>query len=411
MAQLPHDSTSLWRKSYAERVYPALNGDVEVDVVVVGAGITGLTTAYLLKQAGKTVAVLDKATVGGGTSGRTTGKITAQHDICYYDLQKHLGQHHAKAYADANKAAVEQVAEIVQKEQIACDWARDTNVVYTTDPRKKKQFEQEAAVAVALDLPATFSTTTELPFAVEAAVTFANQGKINMQKYLLGLARAVHGDGSFVFEKSPVHRIKDGKNPFVATAHGTVHAHDIVVATNVPCLPLMARGSYCAYEYPIISYIVAARTDHPIKGMYISPDKDNYSILPITVDNQPMMLIGGEGHFSAQPASGMHRQQKLAEFGQKHFGLRSIDYRWSDRDYIPYDGIPLVGKAYPWSKHLYVATAFKKWGLSNGTAAGIMLRDTLTGAISPWTKTFDTNRSSAVKAFPREVMSYIKKRL
>lgn len=407
MAQLPHNAKSLWRESYPELLYPALSDDIEVDVAVIGAGITGLTTAYLLKQAGKKVAVIDKATVGGGTSGRTTGKVTSQHNICYLDLQKHRGQTHAKAYADANQAGVEQIAQIIQTEQIACDWKRTTNVVYTTDPAKKKLFEQEATVARALGLPAHFSTTSSLPFDVSAVVEFADQGKINMQKYLLGLAQAVHGEGSFVFEKSPVSRIKDGTPSIVGAADGTVTAHDIVVATNVPCLPLMARGSYCLYEYPIISYIVAARTEYPLEGMYISPDKHGYSILPITVDGQHMMLIGGEGHFSAQPASGLHRQQKLAEFGQKHFGMHAIDYRWSDRDYIPYDNIPLVGKAYPWSKHLYVATAFKKWGLSNGTAAAMILCDTLMGVENQWAHTYATNRGSAVRAIPRAIARYI----
>lgn len=406
MAQLPHNAKSLWRESYAERLYPALGDDIEVDVAIIGAGITGLTTAYLLKQAGKKVAVLDKATVAGGTSGRTTGKVTSQHNICYLDLQKHRGQAHAKAYANANQAAVEQIASIVQTEHIACDWERDTNVVYTTDPAKKKLFEQEAAVASALGLPASFSTTSDLPFDVAATVAFTNQSKINMQKYLLGLARAVHGDGSFVFEKSAISRIKDGKPALVGTSGGTVTARDIVVATNVPCLPLMARGTYCLYEYPIISYIVAAHTEHPLQGMYISPDKHGYSVLPITVDGKKMMLVGGEGHFSGQPASGLHRQQKLADFGQKHFGMHSIDYRWSDRDYIPYDNIPLVGKTYPWSKHLYIATAFKKWGLSNGTAAAMMLRDAIMGTENPWSHTFATNRGSTVRAIPRAIARY-----
>src|SRR3954447_12557244 len=125
MNTLPDEEHSLWRNSYKNSLYPQLQFDLEVDLTIIGGGITGLTSAYLLKKAGLTVAVLEKRTVGAGTTGRTTGKVTSQHNIIYYDFQERLGEKTARAYGQANQAALEQVATIIQKEKISCGWQRE----------------------------------------------------------------------------------------------------------------------------------------------------------------------------------------------------------------------------------------------------------------------------------------------
>ena len=408
MLDLPDDELSLWRLDSPGQIYPKLSGHVEVDVAVVGAGITGLTTAYLLKKAGHTVAVVEKATVGAGTTGRTTGKVTSQHGLIYNDLEQSHGRETAQRYAAANQAAVGQVASIVADESIDCDWSRQDNYVFTTQPEQVGKFRREAEVAASLGLPASFEKTSPLTFEITAAVKFAGQGRINAQKYLLGLAAAVQGGGSYVFERSNVIGIRDGRGGVptrIRTGHGRVVARDVIVASNVPTLPLMARGGYCVLEYPTESYIVAAPTRQKLAGMYISPDADHYSILPIEHDGQPMILIGGGGHVSGMRLSKEKRFRRLASYGAVHFGIESVSNKWSDRDYTAYDRLPLVGELYPWSRHVYVATAFQKWGLSNGTAAAIMLRDRLVGADNDWAETFRTDRSSPVKSIPRVAWS------
>ncbi|HYH35890.1 MAG TPA: FAD-binding oxidoreductase, partial [Candidatus Saccharimonadales bacterium] len=287
MLTLPDSERSYWRKSYVPSLYSSLKRDLTVDVAIIGAGITGLTAAYLLKRAGLAVAVLDKDTVGGGTSGRTTGKVTSQHNLIYDDLQQRLGPEAARLYGEANQAAVEQVAAIVRAEKLACEWQRRDNYVYTDDSTQLDRFKHEAETASSLGLPASFETGTSLPFVTKGAVKFAGQAKMNTQKYLSGLARAVHGGGSSVYEHSHVIGIRDGDSARVRTPHATVTARHIIVATNVPTSPLLARGGYCVLEYPRESYIVAGLVPKPLEGMYISPDKHNYSILPIEIDGAP----------------------------------------------------------------------------------------------------------------------------
>jgi glycine/D-amino acid oxidase-like deaminating enzyme len=401
MLQLPDSEKSLWREFYpSEALYPKLDKDIEVDVVVVGAGITGLTTAYLLKQSGQRVAVLEKDTVGGGTTGRTTGKVTSQHNLVYKDLLQRFGQETARLYGEANQAAVSLVDSIIQKEQIDCAWQRDDSYVYTVDRGQIATFEQEAKVAASMGLPASFEKTTPLPFEVQAAVRFTGQGKFYSEKYLVGLAEKIRGNGSYIFEHSTVIGIRDGDHCRVKTKHAAVTAYHIVVATNVPTSPLMARGGYCLLEYPIESYIVAGRAAKQLKGMYISPDKHQYSILPVEANGQRLVLIGGEGRFSATRGNKNTHYRRLADYAEKYLGVTTLTHRWSDRDYLAYDDIPLIGKLYPWSKHLYVATAFKKWGLSHGTVAGIILCDLILGKENPWATVFNSNRLRPITSIP-----------
>jgi len=408
MLNLPTLDKSYWRESYRESLYPQLGEDLNVDVVIVGAGITGLTSAYLLKKAGFRVAVLEKYTVGGGTTGRTTGKVTSQHNLVYHDLQKRLGDEVAQIYADANQSAVKLVASIVKQEKIDCGWQRQDNYVYTSSLEEVELLRQEAEVAVSLGLPASFESNTPLPFKTVASVKFSDQSKINAQKYLLGLAEYVNGDSGYVFENSPVHRIMGGKSCFVKTKKAKVHAKQIIIATNVPAFPLLARGTFCLFEYPVESYIVAGITPKKLDGMYISPDKNNYSVLPAEINGVQHILIGGEGHFSGFRFSRKKRFRKLADYAEKQLGVTEITHKWSDRDYLGYDGIPLVGPLYPWSKNVFVGTAFKKWGLSNGTAAAMILNDLILGKENAWASTFYPHRLRLITSIPRVIIENIK---
>lgn len=400
MLQLPETEKSYWREFYpAKAIYKELTENIEVDVVIVGAGITGLSTAYLLKKQGLNVAVLDKHTIGGGTTGRTTGKVTSQHNLHYEKLQDRLGAKTARIYGEANQAAIEKIEQIIAAEKIDCDWQRDDNYVFTTDPDKVGSIRREADVAASLGLPATFETISPLPFDITAAVRFANQAKINSQKYLLGLAQAVDGGGSYVFENSNALGISDDRPCRVRTKKAKVFAKNIIIASNVPTMPLLARAGYAIHEYPSESYLVAGQTNRAIKGMYISPDEDHYSILPLKIDGRQMLLVGGEGHVWGLRGNRQARFERLAEYAEKYFEIPAVTNRWSDRDYLAYDGVPLIGKLYPWSKNTYVGSAFKKWGLTNGTVAAMILCDLVCEIDNPWAAVFSPRRHALLSRF------------
>lgn len=402
MIKLPDKEESLVRPGVTKAIYPNLKKDIEVDTAIVGGGIAGLTVAYLLKKAGQKVAVIEKDTIGSGTTGHTTGKVTSQHNLVYADLKERLGTARAKVYGQANQTAIAEIEKIIKAEKIDCGWERADNYVYTAQRDRLRQFKDEAKAAAHLGLPASFQTTSPLPFKITAAVKFTGQAHFSAQKYINGLAKAVNGRGSYVFEKTQATSFQDGRPATVGGADGEVAAQNIIVATTIPTLPLAARATYALLEYPNSSYLVAGKPKIKLSGMYISPDDDHYSLLPVGKGAKQILLVGGQNHI---PGLGRakHRQRILADYAQKHFGVKEIDYRWHARDYMAYDGVPLIGKLYPWSKYMYVITGFKKWGLSHSMVAGMILRDTILGQPNPWVDTFNSQRLRPILSIPHAI--------
>lgn len=403
----PDNSDSYWLRDGVNIVYPKLQEDIEVDTVIVGGGITGLTIAYVLKQTGRKVAVLERRTIAGGTTSGTTGKVTSQHGLIYAELVKQFGQKNMQMYADIYTTAMRDIESLIQDENMECEWSQQDNYVYTTDTNKVGQFKNEAEVAANLGLPASFETDLQVPFEVHGAVKFANQAQFNSNKYCHELARRIAGDGSYVYEQSKATRFEDGSPARVLTEDGSVTAKDIVVATLVPTLPLIGRISYGIFESPQTSYIVAGKTDSPLQGMYISPDKNHYSILPVKNGNEQYILIGGEAHLPGLGRS-HPRKEKLAEYAKQWFDVKNIEYQWGAMDYTAYDKLPLIGKLYPWSKNIYTASGFKKWGLSTSMVAAIIIRDLVDGKATPTAHLFRTHRASAPLALPKMIVRSVK---
>jgi glycine/D-amino acid oxidase-like deaminating enzyme len=195
---------SFWIGTTPETDYPALTEEISVDVAVVGAGITGITTAALLKRAGKTVALLDLKRIVHGASGYTTAKVTAGHGLGYTKISKAFGEDGARTYAAANQAAIERIAQFVEDDGIDCDFERKDNYVFADDEQQREQVEQEVEAEQAAGLPASLVRETPLPFPVTGAVRVENQAQFHPRKYLLALAAGIAGDGSHVFENSRV---------------------------------------------------------------------------------------------------------------------------------------------------------------------------------------------------------------
>jgi glycine/D-amino acid oxidase-like deaminating enzyme/nitrite reductase/ring-hydroxylating ferredoxin subunit len=384
---------SLWVATAAGTGYPSLDSDLEVDVAVVGGGVAGLTAALALKRAGHTVAVLEAARIGTGVTGHTTGKVTSLHRLVYTELAGRHGKTVAGMYGRANQAAIEHIAHIVAEEGIDCDFRRVANYTYAESDDAAARVRDEAALAGRLGLPSVFTSETPLPFAVRGAVRFDGQAQLHAVKYLQGLARAVDGGGSHVLEDSRVTSVRDGVPGVVETGHGTVRAREVIIATNVP----IGGGSLFAERcYLHRSYIVACLAPaRPLDGTFISVDEPMRSILAIDVDGSQYILTGGEGHRAAESADAGVRYRRLAAFSRERLGTGATSFRWSTQDAMPVDGLPYAGTLTPTAAHVHVITGLRKWGLTNGTAAALVLADTLSGRHNPWAAVFDTNRATA----------------
>jgi len=381
---------SLWVATAAPTTYPTLDTDVEVDVAVVGGGIAGLTAALALKRAGRTVAVMESARVGSGVTGSTTGKVTSLHRLAYADLAERHGPGTSRAYGQANQDAIEHVARVVEQEGIDCGFRRVASYTYALADASLDRVRAEASLAAGFGLPAAFTEEVPLPFAVKGAVRFDHQAQLHALRYVQGLARAVDGGGSFVFERSPARALREGPPCVVETWDGSLRAHEVIVATNVP---FGDGGRFAQRCYPHRSYLVAAPTSAPDVGAtFISVDDPLRSIMTATVDGTRYVLAGGEGHRASAGGGTVERYRRLAAFARGSLQAGEIAFRWSTQDSMPVDGLPYAGPISPTARHIHVITGLRKWGLTNGTAAALMLTGTICGTSGAWAPLFDTNR-------------------
>ena len=389
---MTHGGESYWIASTPETAYPELSSDLQVDVAVVGAGITGVTAAVLLKRAGKTVALLDAKRIVQGATGYTTAKVTSGHGALYSKLVDSFGEDGARVYAESNQAAIERIDELGPSAGIDCDFERKDNYVFAHSPQERTQLEREAAVMTRLGLPASFVTDTPLPFAVAGAVRLEHQAQFHPRKYLLGLADTIPGDGSHVFENTRATFVNSGKTAVVETPRGNVRAGDVVLATH---LPFMDRGLFFAKAHPHRSYAVAApiAPEEAPDGMFINAGTPTRSVRTIRDGDRLLIQAGGQGHKPGLAGDEPERYEVLEAFLHEHWpSAGPVEYRWSTQDYMSADRVPYVGRLTRRSGHVYTATGYSKWGMTAGTVAAGLITDAILGRASPWADLYDAKR-------------------
>ncbi|MHB1134015.1 MAG: FAD-dependent oxidoreductase [Chloroflexota bacterium] len=381
---------SLWNATAPGTDYPALEGEVTVDVAVLGGGIAGLTTATLLKRAGKQVALLEAGRIVQGVTGNTTAKVTANH-LLYAELAAKYGEEGARLYGQANLAALERLAQLVAEDNIDCEFERKDSFYYAESAADLPAVEDEVAAARRAGLPANLALETGLPFAVAGAVRFANQAQFHPRKYLLHVAERLPDDDSFLFEQSRALEVTEGEPCLVTTANGRVRARDVVVATH---FPILNRGFFFARVHPYREYALAVRVEESQdpRGMFNSVASPNRSLRTARDGEGLLLIVGGEIHRPGTEARPEERYRRLEAFARERFGVTQVAYRWSTQDNHSVDSVPYIGKMVPWSEHVYLATGFGAWGMTNGTLAGMIISDLILGRANPWAAFFDPRR-------------------
>lgn len=387
---------SYWAATAGETpvAYPPLAQKLDADVVIIGAGIVGLTAAEALSRSGKSVVVLEALRAGNQVTGRSTAKITSQHGLIYSRLIRDFGEDNARIYAQANEAAISHIAELIQKGSIACSFERKPAYLYTPAADGIKDIENEAAAAIKLGLPARLSKDSSVPFNVAGALRFDDQAQFHPVQYLRGLAAMV-SQPARLFEGTRVSKVEkegDGKYYRVHTETGnSVRAKDVIVATHLPVVP---DGMFFAKAYTISHPMVAAPIDanRVPDGMFLDTCSPNQSFRIDASNGTPHIIAVGATYKTGVPEEEAKSFQELEHFLRERFAIENIAYRWTNEDFQSMDGLPFIGSASSGAKHLYVATGFNAWGITNGTMAAGLIADLILGRENAGADLFDATR-------------------
>ncbi|WP_026586301.1 FAD-dependent oxidoreductase [Bacillus sp. NSP9.1] len=390
--KLPDSPESFWRDSTVFPEFPCLSEDVKTDVAIIGGGMTGITTAYMLTKKGYSVVLIDADRILNGTTGHTTAKITAQHDLIYDELINHIGMPNARVYYEANLQALSYIKNLVLEQNIPCDFEEQDACIYTTEEQSAEKIKKEYEAYKKLGIDRDFIKDLPVAIDIKAGLVMKNQAQFHPLYYLKHLVENIQQAGGKIFENTAAKEIKEGDRPKVLTRSGQQIFSDFVVCcTHFPFHD--KKGFYFARLEPSRSYVLAVKPKQPYPGgMYLSIDQPSRSLRSVVIGGEKMVLVGGESHKTGQGKDTIEHYQALESFAEGVLGIEDIPYRWSTQDLISLDKIPYIGPIYPKEKRILVATGFKKWGMTSSTLAAQIMTDHITNESNPYQEVFTPAR-------------------
>ena len=402
MTQLPQFPQSYWISSVRLPEFPALTHDTEADIAIVGAGMTGITAAYLLSKAGKKVVVLEAGRILSGTTGHTTAKITAQHGLIYDEFIGHFGEDKARLYYEANRDAMRFIRDTIAQESIDCGLADEYACVYAESDLTVENLRNELRAYEKLGIAGELTDRVALPIEVRGALVMPDQARFHPISYLMALTNKAAEAGARIFEQTTAMNVEDGETPVVTTETGSrVRCGLVICASHFPFPDW--KGFYFARMHAERSYVLGVKIEERYAGgMYINADDPKHSIRLAEDGNEPLVLIGGEGHKAGQSPCTIRHYDALKTFADSLYRVKEIAYRWSAQDLVTLDKMPYIGKITPGSDRILVATGYRKWGMTSGTAAARLLTSLALGNEDPYRDLFDPSRLHAdpdIKSF------------
>lgn len=366
---------SIWSETVTIPEQKELLGSITADVAVIGAGMAGLLIAYLLKEQGVHVIVLEADRIAGGQTGHTTAKITSQHGLVYDSFIRKCGIEKARLYAGANETAIDAYQSIIEKNNILCDFQRLPSYLYST--KHTAPLEAEAEAALSLGLQAYITEHSELPFPIAGALCFKNQAQFHPLKFIRSISEELT-----VYENTKVISVKQH---MIYTEKGTVRADNIVFATHYPIANI--PGFYFIRQHQERSYVLALSDAAKMNGMYYGIDENALSFR----NSGDILLLGGGGHRTGEHKNGGAYEMLRTEAKKFYPQSREVA-SWSAQDCMSHDRIPFIGRYSKLRPYWYVATGFKKWGMTGSMISAMVIRDLICGKENEYAGVFTPQR-------------------
>jgi glycine/D-amino acid oxidase-like deaminating enzyme len=393
------ETTSIWMDTAEVPAQSQLSENMHADVCVVGAGIAGITIAYLLTREGKSVVVLDAGLIGGGMTERTTAHLTYAIDDHYWEIEHLHGQKGAQLSAESHKTAIDRIETIIAEEKIECDFERLEGYLFLAPGHSIDMLEQELKAAHRAGL-------TEVEFVERAPVENFNTGKclrfprqaqFHPLKYMTGLAHAIERDGGRIYSETHVSNMEGGESAKVETSDGYIVSADaIVIATNSPINDIVKIHTKQA---PYTTYVIGARIprNSVTQALYWDTE-DPYHYVRIQHvtgkdGDYDLLIVGGEDHKTGQADDWEQRYSRLETWAKKRFPMiESIEYKWSGQVMQPVDGVAFIGNNPADASNVYIATGDSGMGMTHGTIAGILITELIMERECPWAPLYNPSR-------------------
>ena len=377
-------------------LFEEIKEDKKVSVCIIGGGLTGLQTAYNLSDK-LDVVILEKDRICGSTSGKTTGKITSQHGVFYDYLINSQSKEFAKMYLEANEKAIQNIKDIVEKEEIECDLEEESSYVFTKQETKLDMIKNEQKAVDKLQKEKSdYVKEIELPTEISGAIEFKNQAQFHPLKYAYGLAKAIIKNDGKIYENTKVTDIKRENEKYVVYANkNKVIADYVVLATRYPIMNV--PGYYFLKMYQSTSYAMVFDAKKKLfDGMYISYETPNVSFRTIRDGDRELLLAVGYDYKTGTEEL-RDGYQRLEVIVRKMYPDAEVLYKWTAEDCISLDKIPYIGQYSSIMKNLYIATGFNKWGVTSSNVAANIITDKISQKENKYEEIFKSTRIEPIK--------------
>jgi glycine/D-amino acid oxidase-like deaminating enzyme/nitrite reductase/ring-hydroxylating ferredoxin subunit len=383
-------TTSVWMTEEAKNTFAQLDRNQEVDVCIIGAGIAGVTTAYLLAREGRRVAILDDGPVAGGETSRTTAHLANALDDRYVELEKIHGEDVTRLAAESHTAAIDRIESIVQAEAIDCGFQRLDGFLFVPPKRSIRILKKEldAAHRAGLHDVQMVDRAPIKSFDTGPCLRFPRQAQFHPLKYLSALVKAIRRDGGLVFTNTRAVDVQSGSPALVQTKNGhTITASSVVVATNSPFIDIV---SVHTKQHAYRTYVIGAEMlQGSVPAALYWDTLDPYHYVRVY---EELLIVGGEDHKTGQEENPSKHFRRLERWARERFAIEDVKFRWSGQVMETIDGLAFIGKDPGGLENVYIATGDSGMGMTHGTIAGLLLTDLIAGRDNAWAAVYEPAR-------------------